>query len=62
MSDAVACLLMFLGVFNLLFTLCCLGILIHNKITLLKRVGNDNHLVSEIKEYFDKQKIRKTGF
>ena len=60
--EAELTLILFMLFLNILLTIIAVGILIHNKITVMKKVADENLLIKEMKDYFDKQQIRKPGF
>ena len=59
--EAELTLILFLLFFDILLTFSCLCILVYNKIMVIKLNNQDSQLVTEIKEYFKKEGIRKIG-
>ena len=60
--DAVLTLILFLLFLNILLTFIAVGILIYNRIIVFQKTKQQDKIITEIKDYFDKQKIRKPGF
>ena len=60
--DAYLTLIIFLIFINIVLTITAVCILVYNRIIVFRKAEEKNLLVKEIKDYFDKQKIRKPGF